>query len=265
MNFKLIYCGFFDSKIAFGNMKESKERKVEFYEIELFTEDGGISFVGNDHQKISKGTLLFAKPGELRHSVFPTKAFYVRFDVYSPEFIEILNGARSFYNAQDSASKILKCMHDIFDVSQTSGTNHPVLECKMHKLIDEFLRFLNESNANQKFCESCSETIRRAIEFIDNKYNEKISIESIARHIHLSPIYFHGLFKRETGITPYAYITRKRIQQAQKSLETSDKKIAIISAACGFSSQSYFTDVFKKSIGCTPKEYRKAYYEKYLN
>lgn len=265
MNFKLINCGFFDSKIAFGNIKESKERKVEFYEIELFPEDGEFSFVGNNNQKIVSGTLLFAKPGEIRHSVFPMKTFYVRFDVCSPEFIKILNNIHSFNDTNSRYKKFFKCIHDIFEASRISTTNNPILECKMHKLIDELLIINSESNTNQKIYDSCSEIIIEAINFIDNHYHEKLSIDSIAHFIHLSPIYFHGLFKRETGITPYEYITNKRIKHALKLLETSDKRISTVSAECGFSSQSYFTDVFKKAVGCTPKEYRRVYYEKYIN
>ncbi len=264
MNFKLINCGFFDSKIAFGNIKESKERKVEYYELELFPTDGELSFVGNKKKAITHGTLLFAKPNEIRHSVFPFKAFYVRFEICTPEFAEILNNVETFNDASHMYKKILKCMHDIIDASRISNIDNPILECKMHKLIDELLIINSESNTNQKLYESCSEIIIDAINFINNHYHEKLSINSIAHFIHLSPIYFHGLFKRETGTTPYEYITKKRIDHAIILLETSDKKISTISSECGFSSQSYFSATFKKTFGCTPKEYRRAYCEKYI-
>ena len=265
MNFKIINCGFFDSTVICGNIRESKERVVEYYEIELFTKDGETSYVGNKSKRITAGTVLFAKPNEIRHSVFPFKAYYVRFEVCSNEFIKLFNTFQTFSDASQNVKKILKCMNDIFDEERLANYNNPILECKMHKLIDELVLLNNKSIEKRNAYSNCSESVKNAIEYINENYSEKLSIKSVASAIHLSPIYFHGLFKMETGITPYEYITKKRIERAVNLLETTDTKIATISSECGFSSQSHFTDVFKKEIGCTPNKYRKSYNDKYIS
>ncbi|MCB6603699.1 helix-turn-helix transcriptional regulator, partial [Erysipelatoclostridium ramosum] len=54
------------------------------------------------------------------------------------------------------------------------------------------------------------------------------------------------------------YLIRLRVQQAKELLETTNYSIAQISDSCGFSSQSYFSQVFKKACGMTPNAYRKS-------
>lgn len=65
------------------------------------------------------------------------------------------------------------------------------------------------------------------------------------------------LFKRELGVTPVAYILKKRIEQAQTMLATQDISINDIATQLGFVNQSYFSSQFKKALGMSPMQYRK--------
>lgn len=101
-----------------------------------------------------------------------------------------------------------------------------------------------------------SDTIHRIMEFIKANYARKLSLEQIAASVHLSPSHISGLFRKETGQTLSAYISFVRIEKSKQLLKTTELSIADIAALCGFEEQSYFSRVFRKQTGMSPKHYR---------
>ena len=65
------------------------------------------------------------------------------------------------------------------------------------------------------------------------------------------------MFKESTGINISEYVNRLRVEMAKTALQFTDKSITDIGYEVGFSDTAYFTRMFKKCIGVTPKEYRK--------
>jgi len=82
------------------------------------------------------------------------------------------------------------------------------------------------------------------------------SLEQIAASVHLSPSHISGLFRKETGQTVSAYIGFVRIEKSKQLLKTTQLSIAEIASRCGFEEQSYFSRVFRKQTGLSPKAYR---------
>lgn len=106
------------------------------------------------------------------------------------------------------------------------------------------------SNTSQRF-------VRRAIAYIQAHFAEPISREEIARHIAISGNYLTDCFRQVMGITPMTYLTRYRIQQAQRLLETTERSITEIALDTGFSEISHFTRTFKREVGVSPYAYRR--------
>ena len=98
--------------------------------------------------------------------------------------------------------------------------------------------------------------IYKAIEFTNSNYMEKLTLEDVAKYVHLSPSYFSRLFKEETGYNFSAYLNTVRIEKSKKLLVNEDIPLADISNLVGFEEQSYFTRVFKKMTGTTPGKFR---------
>ncbi len=103
---------------------------------------------------------------------------------------------------------------------------------------------------------SYSRLVRDVITYIDSHLSAAITLEDAARHVHLSPGYLSMLFKKETGITFSACLTRKRVEEAQKMLDYTDFNLQNISDTLCFSSKSYFCKCFKRQTGMTPTQYR---------
>ena len=108
-----------------------------------------------------------------------------------------------------------------------------------------------------------SNSVTRALAYIDGKCFENITLGEIAQHVNLSRTYFHSLFTRAVGMTPQRYILQKRLGAAKTHLLMSQKSVSDIAYESGFSSQSYFNYVFKKETGVTPGNYKKMMYNKY--
>jgi len=102
-----------------------------------------------------------------------------------------------------------------------------------------------------------SPVIKSCIEKIRFEYNENITLDSLASYVAVTPNYLSLQFHKETGQTITNYIQNERLEHAILLLNSTNDSIQEIAALCGFPDPNYFTRVFKKKKGITPKEYRK--------
>ncbi len=96
-------------------------------------------------------------------------------------------------------------------------------------------------------------------QYIEEHLNEKIYVEELAELIHINEQHFMRIFKKETGQSVTEYITERRILVASELLKTSDYSINFISDCIGCENYSYFSKLFKRYTGFTPKEYRQQF------
>jgi len=96
-----------------------------------------------------------------------------------------------------------------------------------------------------------------ALEYIEEHYEqESLSLNEAAAVINVSPNYFSAMFSQEMNMTFIEYVTKKRMEKAKKLLRQSNLPTAEIAARSGYKDAHYFSFVFKKTQGCTPREYR---------
>jgi AraC-like DNA-binding protein len=93
--------------------------------------------------------------------------------------------------------------------------------------------------------------------YIDQHFNENITLDYLADMTHMNKYYMVHAFNKYIGYSPINYLIEKRISESKRLLENSNYSIAHIASMVGFSSQSYFSQVFKKSTQMTPNAYRK--------
>ncbi len=109
----------------------------------------------------------------------------------------------------------------------------------------------------QCMTKDCNRHIREACQFIQDHLAENLSLERVAAQIFVNRCYLCQLFKENMQESFSEYVTRKRLEQAQTLLRMSKLSMEKISEQCGFSSAGYFSTVFRKRYGQTPREYRK--------
>ena len=109
-----------------------------------------------------------------------------------------------------------------------------------------------------------SKPVIQATDYIYNHLNEKIMLDDLAEYLGLSKSYLCELFKKETGITIYTYITKLKIEAAQNMLAHSDYTPSMIGNYFAFSSHSHFISKFREYTGMTPNQYRREHYRDFL-
>ena len=99
--------------------------------------------------------------------------------------------------------------------------------------------------------------IRQAQEYVKNNYNDpNISLVSTAKYVGMSSAYFSTVFSQTTGGSFISYLTGVRMSRAKELLAQTDMKLSDIALEVGYNEPNYFSHVFRKTEGITPKEYR---------
>ena len=98
--------------------------------------------------------------------------------------------------------------------------------------------------------------VREVKNYIDQHYQENLTLEFLADHVHLSSSYLSKLFKKETGQNLSSYIGHVRMERAKTLLRTTNLKTYEIAEAVGISDPVYFSRIFKKATGYKPKDFR---------
>lgn len=126
------------------------------------------------------------------------------------------------------------------------------LKGKVIEFLESFIYFFENSKLKMHKL-----TMDKCIQYIEEHFNEDISLESVASEFYFSPSYFSLLFKNQTGVVFSRYLSQLRIKKALELLNNSDYKVYEIASKVGYKDDKYFYRVFKKEFGVTPDEYRR--------
>lgn len=92
----------------------------------------------------------------------------------------------------------------------------------------------------------------RACELMDAHLDGGIALAEVAGQCGLSVSYFARAFRQSTGITPHAWLTRRRVDRAMAMMQDRSASLSAVALAAGFADQSHFTRVFSKVVGISP-------------
>ena len=261
--------GVFDTKLAFPGKKRTQGRVVVDYEVEFYTSVTGKSVVNGEVYDISPGTLLVSRPGDVRGSIFDFRCCYMhmRFASDSP-YRELLDSLPTLFRIIDREAYgrlFEELTHHLLGVGYIKDSDFINA-----KLLELFYYLRKDARRNRNYMEHAHATrqadvsIPHAVEFIRENYRRDLDLCTIAATAGYSPNYFHHLFTAVMGKTPGQYLLQVRVRQARYLLAETDMTLSGIAYECGFSSQSYFTEQFKKLTFFTPGQYRKRCREGYL-
>lgn len=122
----------------------------------------------------------------------------------------------------------------------------------MKELFTEAMKF-RDSLSHDKY----SSLLEEAQKYVQQNYSSnEISLNMVASHVGISPSYFSTIFRQETGSTFTEYLTEIRMEKAKELLRCTNKKTSEIAYDIGYKDAHYFSYIFKKTQGLTPKEYR---------
>lgn len=109
-----------------------------------------------------------------------------------------------------------------------------------------------------------SDILRKILNYIEAHYAEKLTLDEVAERNFISGSYLSKLFRRELNTTFSAYLNKTRIDHSILLMNDTEYSLSEIAEMCGFEEQGYYSRVFRKRIGTTPRQYRKQILNKKL-
>ncbi|MBO4358905.1 MAG: helix-turn-helix transcriptional regulator, partial [Erysipelotrichaceae bacterium] len=126
-------------------------------------------------------------------------------------------------------------------------------------LINNLCDFISDlmKNSLMKKRDNINIHVQQTREYLKSHYSEKISLDSIARQMKISPAHLSSIFKKEIGIGFSRYLINVRMEEAKKYLRSSRYSLKEIANAVGYNDAGYFSVLFKKETGISPGEFRR--------
>jgi AraC-like DNA-binding protein len=246
----------------------------------LYVHEGtGRVAVGGETFPIRRGVLFFFRPYQLHHvyaSVSPGQPYTRTILHFDPELAEELLRPfvkrHALFNAlwrgQQkmqafdllSYEEAVELNYEYYHLARMDGKGEDIEEIAILilRLLDSMIR---SSPAERQLTSvmverKSAEYAQKAMQWIDDHYQEAFHMDDLAEAMHLSKFYLSKLFHDETGTTLKEYLTAKRLSQACRLLETTAKLVEQIGAEVGIPNPSYFVQAFKQEVGTTPLKYR---------
>ena len=159
----------------------------------------------------------------------------------------VLNGP--IYLQQGSF--LLNTIHEIFDVCQAREVYYQEsASCYLKQML------ISIAKASAFSGSKSNRTAQKLIDFVKEHYSENLTIEQIAGQFSYNPYHMNRMMRKATGTTVHKYLIQYRITAAKQLLAESDLSVEEIARAVGFSDTSYFSNSFKKAVGCRPSDFR---------
>ena len=133
-----------------------------------------------------------------------------------------------------------------------------VCQAFMEILIIRLMRSTGLSLPSETSAVSTNRQCAAVRRYIDLHFKEALTLEQLAEEGHMNKFYLSHAFKREYGVSPINYMISRRIEESKYLLAETDLSMSQIAQLLGFSSLSYFSQVFHRTQNISPKEYRQS-------
>ena len=155
--------------------------------------------------------------------------------------------------------EISSCLRNILREMELKNTGYEdICQAYMEILIIRLMRNTAMTVQEEATPLSSNRQCASVKRFIDLHFKEPLTLEQLAEEAHMSKYYLSHAFKREYGVSPINYMISRRIDESKYLLAETDLSMSQIAHALGFSSLSYFSQVFRKSQQISPMEFRQS-------
>ena len=156
-----------------------------------------------------------------------------------------------------SQSRISDCLMQMASEARLEEPDSGAVCQKLLELLLLYITRYTRQNILAAPPKKVTKECRFVEQYINEHYFEEITLESLSLLAHINKYYLVHAFKAYKGISPIGYLTQKRLSEAMHLLETTNYPVTKISGMVGYSSQSYFSQAFRRMTSMSPNEYRK--------
>ena len=155
------------------------------------------------------------------------------------------------------SAEVSSCLRNILREMELKNTGYEdICQAYMEILIIRLMRNTNLSMAAETQHVSGNRQCAAVKRYIDLHFKEALTLELLAEEAHMNKYYLSHTFKREYGVSPINYMITRRIEESKYLLAETDLSMSQIAQLLGFSSLSYFSQVFRRTQSISPMEYR---------
>lgn len=265
----------FHSSVNKGR-REYREHHHTMCELSLCLKGSGIYSVRGESIPFESGDLflfgadevhcitdVYEEPFEFSVIHFESKLLWAGGDVAYLPLLKLFNARSSTFKnkiAKDlPKTEVVRSF--IFEAENEFASKEPGYEINVRLLLYSVLLYLYRyydlvrDDDNPIHSAELLSLLASSVEYIDSHFTEDISLSDIANEAHLSRAYFSTVFKKYNGLTPFEYITIKRVEKAIEYLKTTELSKLEIASLCGFNSSANFYKAFSKITGKKPGDY----------
>ncbi len=246
--FRLFHSGYY---VAPKLRAKTKERSVEYYEIELYTENFGFMYINGEKLCPKKNDVLISKPGDIRCSEGGFSCHSLKFVCTDLDYKNVLDGLPKLFQT-DKANKLVFLFVELYRVFLIGR------EFECDALVRQICATLFYPHTISSPYVRYSDSIDKVVDYVCENIGQKLALEELAMLVNLSPSFLHKVFSSIMGMTIGEFILTRRIEKAKELLAFRDLSVESVACECGFSSRAYFDNTFKKRVGITPVDYRKS-------
>ena len=224
---------------------------------------------------VSEGDFIIFNPG-MKHQALlsetndnPTTEFFVGFTDFQLKdlprnYLPLPGGAHVLHTSGDLRQKLFRiCSSMEAENAVCRQGRYFMLKAYLMQMILLIIREQCEpmertggysfESVNKKY------VVEQIVNYFEDHYNEKISLDQIAENMYLSPFYISKIFKSETGDTPIRHLINIRLEKAKELLEKGVcSSIQEVAASVGYDDAYHFSKLFKKHFGMSPSQVKRA-------
>lgn len=258
INYKLLYV----TQAKYESDWHSIKHSHHFTEIFYVLRGAGSFQVENKVFSVHEDDLIVVNPNvshtELSKAGNPLE--YIVLGIDGVQFLSEENNQiydYSLHNYYDYKHEILFYLRTLVEEIKNKNDNFEIV-CQ-HLLEVLIINMVRRTKKVLRIESSTSVTkeCRYIEQYINDHYYEDITLLKLSQMTFMNKYYIVHSFKRYKGISPINYLIERRIKEAKNLLSTTNYSISKIGELVGFSSQSYFSQIFKKETNYTPNGYRK--------
>ena len=238
----------------------------QFTELFYVLHGEGVFYIENEKVPVKTDDLIIINPNvEHTEKTFPNNPMeYIVFGVEGLAFSftehdQAYGRGYSFYSYGSDKNQFINfaqlIMHEFQD-------KKPGFEKVCHGLLEVLLVYISRKQKLSVISESSFQLSKEcaiAKRYIDTNYAQDITLDSLAEITHINKFYLAHSFTECIGQSPISYLTERRLAACKELLSSSNLSVTQIATSAGFSSQSYFSQIFAKKVGMSPRQYRKLY------
>ena len=254
--------------------------RIADYHVMIYLTRGKMCIVEDGVEYILEAdTLLFLKKGVhhwgVKECEIDTAWYYFHFDgdkykeetLFSPEEYPLINSMENLDLISKKYLELPKFLKlqpgnqvelEIQKLVELFHSSNPMKQVKLNaELMMVFITCFEAAHLRNKYPKTNSQTMK-ILHYLEEHYREPFSMEELSHEVGFSYKYAAEIFKKQTGEQVKNYYNILKINKAKRLLCESDLSIAQISDYLGFGDQFYFSNVFKKKMGISPRMYRES-------